>query len=133
MFSKRKFILTTMSFAGVAAFAPLVSVQAFTSIHNLSMPSKDRFNHLHHKWLGLYDVYGNFLSDIKLIKDYDDSSDAQVEQFSQIWQISNDDKLPPGMYVIDDFATTPMNIYLEPSEEGKKGNCYRALYSILRK
>ena len=132
MVQRRKFIFATVSLIGLSALAPFISLQAFAREQNLSTAEQDRFKPLRNKWLAPYDTYGNYLTDIKLLKSYDEGSDARLEQFSLVWETEGSDRLAAGMYVIDDFATSPMKIYLEPSQGRVQGKYYRAAFSLLR-
>ncbi len=133
MLDRRKFVLALASLGSVAVINPFFSVTASANDATNSVLTKDKFSALMEKWIALYDVNGGYITEVKLIKLFDENSNTQLEQFSLRWKVRDGSLLEPGTYVLEDFSNTPTPVYLEPSFSKKNnGKYYRASFSLLR-
>jgi hypothetical protein len=133
MLDRRQFFLSGASLVGVAVIAPFYSFTSLAQTDPNSVLTKDKYSALMKKWISLYDNNGGYITEIKLVKIFEQNSNAQLEQFSLRWKIRNDSLLAPGTYVLEDFSNTPTAIYLEPSfSKRNNGKYYRASFSLLR-
>ncbi|WP_286265883.1 hypothetical protein [Thalassotalea atypica] len=133
MLQRRQFILGTATLFGATLLVPSISLKVLAETGSEISSGEDKFSHLMKKWIALYDSNGGYLAEIKLVKVFEESSDDAVEQFSLRWETREESSLEAGIYVLEDFSSTPMLIYLEPSYSKKRnGRFFRASFSLLK-
>ena len=132
MLDRRKFFLSSASLIGLAVINPLFSTSLFAS-ETSPVLTKDKFSALMKKWIALYDSQGGYITEVKLVKLFEEKSNADLEQFALRWRVRDGSILNPGTYFVDDFSNTQTPIYLEPSySKRNNGKYYRASFSLLR-
>lgn len=133
MLHRRQFMLGTTTLIGAILLTPSISFKAFAVTGDEITYSQDKFAHLMKRWIALYDGNGGFIAEIKLVRVFEESTSDEVEQFSLRWKTREEMSLRSGTYILEDFANTPLPIYLEPSFSIRNnGLYYRASFSLLR-